>query len=85
LDGSTAAAGNKAQATANHRGAKPANGHTLLKELGKEFRRLNGAKMPAEIILVGGATILASYGFREITITIDYGCLRGGCINGDRH
>ncbi len=42
-----------------------------LKELGKEFRKLNGTKMPAEIILVGGAAILANYGFREMTYDID--------------
>lgn len=42
-----------------------------LKELGKEFRKLNGTKMPAEIVLIGGAAILASYGFREMTYDID--------------
>jgi len=42
-----------------------------LKELGKEFRKLNGTKTPAEIILIGGAAILASYGFREMTYDID--------------
>lgn len=42
-----------------------------LKELGKEFRKRNGTKMPAEIILVGGAAILANYGFREMTYDID--------------
>lgn len=42
-----------------------------LKELGKEFRKLNGIKMPAEIILIGGAAILANYGFREVTYDID--------------
>ena len=44
---------------------------TYLKELGKEFRKLNGTKMPAEIILIGGAAILANYGFREVTYDID--------------
>ena len=44
---------------------------TCLKELGKEFRRLNGTAMPAEIILIGGAAILANYGFREMTYDID--------------
>jgi len=44
---------------------------TYLKELGKEFRRLNGTKIPAEIILIGGAAILANYGFREATYDID--------------
>ncbi|MCL1896415.1 MAG: DUF6036 family nucleotidyltransferase [Clostridiales bacterium] len=42
-----------------------------LKELGKEFRKLNGTKMPAEIILIGGAAVLARYGFREMTYDVD--------------
>lgn len=42
-----------------------------LKELAKEFKRLNGSKMPGEIILIGGASILANYGFREKTYDID--------------
>lgn len=44
---------------------------SCLKELAKEFRRLNGTKMPAEIILTGGAAILLHYGFREMTYDID--------------
>lgn len=44
---------------------------SYLKELGKEFRKRNGTKMPAEIILVGGAAILANYAFREMTYDID--------------
>ena len=47
------------------------NLNTCLKELGKEFRKLNGTKIPAEIILIGGAAILANYGFREATYDID--------------
>ena len=42
-----------------------------LKELAKEFRKRNGKNIPAEIILVGGAAILANYGFREMTYDID--------------
>lgn len=42
-----------------------------LKELSKEFRKLNGKKVPAEIVLVGGASILVNYGFRETTYDID--------------
>lgn len=42
-----------------------------LKELAKEFRRSNGKSMPAEIILVGGASVLINYGFREITYDMD--------------
>lgn len=42
-----------------------------LKALGKEFRRLNGKETPADIILIGGAAVLANYGFREMTTDID--------------
>lgn len=44
---------------------------SYLKELAKEFRKLNGTKMPAEIILIGGASILINYGFREMTYDMD--------------
>ena len=44
---------------------------TYLKELAKEFRRLNGKRVPAEIVLVGGAAILTNYGFRDMTTDID--------------
>lgn len=44
---------------------------TYFKELAKEFRRLNGKSMPAEIVLVGGAAILINYGFRDMTADID--------------
>ncbi|GHU82605.1 hypothetical protein AGMMS50284_4750 [Clostridia bacterium] len=47
------------------------NLNTYLKEVAKEFRRRSGTKMPAEIILIGGAAILANYGFREMTYDID--------------
>ncbi len=47
------------------------NLNTYLKALGKEFRKLNGKVTPAEIILIGGAAVLANYGFREITLDID--------------
>ncbi|MBE6772935.1 MAG: hypothetical protein E7544_01800 [Ruminococcaceae bacterium] len=42
-----------------------------LKELGKEYRKLVGKGMPSEIILIGGAAILANYGFREMTTDVD--------------
>lgn len=42
-----------------------------LKELAKEFRKKNGSKLPAEIILIGGASILINYGFREMTYDMD--------------
>lgn len=37
-----------------------------LKELAKEYRKLVGKNMPAEIILIGGASILTNYGFRDM-------------------
>ncbi len=42
-----------------------------LRELAKEFRKKNGKYMKAEIILTGGAAIVANYGFREMTYDID--------------
>ncbi|MCL1808634.1 MAG: DUF6036 family nucleotidyltransferase [Clostridiales bacterium] len=56
--------------SAEHRFTKE-NLDACLKELAKEFKKRNGSKMPAEIILVGGAAILAQYGFREMTYDID--------------
>ena len=44
---------------------------TYLKELAKEFRKINGKTLPAEVILVGGAAILANYGFRDKTYDVD--------------
>lgn len=42
-----------------------------LKEVAKEFRKRNGKSMPAEIILIGGASIVINYGFREMTYDVD--------------
>ena len=42
-----------------------------LGELAKEYRKLNGKRMKAEIILVGGAAVLTNYSFREMTMDID--------------
>ena len=36
----------------------------LLREIAKEYRKRAGKNMPAEIILVGGASVLINYGFR---------------------
>ena len=44
---------------------------SYLMELAKEFRKKNGSRMPAEIILIGGASILINYGFREMTYDMD--------------
>jgi len=47
------------------------NLNIILKDLGKEFRKLNGVKMRAEIVLIGGGAILANYKFRDMTTDID--------------
>ena len=47
------------------------NLNEYLKDLAKEFRKLNGNKTSAEIVLIGGAAILVGYGFRELTYDID--------------
>ena len=39
---------------------------TYLKELAKEYRKLVGKNMRAELILIGGASVLVNYGFRDI-------------------
>ena len=43
----------------------------ILKDLGKAYRKCGGKNMPAELIIVGGAAILANYGFRELSYDID--------------
>jgi len=47
------------------------NLNKYLSALANEFRKLNGTKMPAEIILIGGASVLANYGFRNVTYDVD--------------
>lgn len=42
-----------------------------LRELGKEYRRISDKAVPAEIILISGASILANYGFRDMTYDMD--------------
>ena len=42
-----------------------------LKELAKEFRKLNGKTIPADIVLIGGASIVINYGFRNMTYDMD--------------
>lgn len=44
---------------------------SLLAELAKEYKRISGRKMHAEIIMVGGAAIVSQYGFRASTTDID--------------
>lgn len=42
-----------------------------LMALAKEYRRIAGRGMPAEIVLVGGAAVLTGYGFRAMTSDVD--------------
>lgn len=42
-----------------------------LKELAKEYRKRSGKNTPAEIILIGGASVVINYGFREMTYDVD--------------
>ncbi len=44
---------------------------TYLKEVAKEYRKQIGKNTPAEIILIGGASVLVNYGFRDMTTDID--------------
>lgn len=42
-----------------------------LKEVAGEYRKRAGRRMPAELILIGGASVLINYGFRNMTADID--------------
>lgn len=44
---------------------------TYFMALAKEYRRLGGKAMPAELILIGGASVLINYGFRAMTADVD--------------
>lgn len=42
-----------------------------LRQLAKEYRRLNGTSVEAELVLIGGAAVLLNYGFRDMTYDVD--------------
>lgn len=42
-----------------------------LKELAKEFKRLTGRKTSAEIIIVGGGSVLLNYDFKMNSVDVD--------------
>ena len=44
---------------------------TYLKAVAKEYRKISGKGIPAELILIGGACVLINYGFRNMTTDID--------------
>ena len=68
-----------------------ANLDYYLKAAAKEYRRLAGKNVPAELILVGGASVLINYGFRDMTTDIDALILAASCMKdavntvGDRY
>lgn len=57
--------------TENSNVFKKDNLDLYLKELAKEYKKLVGKNMPAEIILIGGAAIIERYDFRDMTTDID--------------
>lgn len=44
---------------------------SYLKEVSREYRKLSTRAMPAELILIGGASVLINYGFRDMTTDVD--------------
>lgn len=42
-----------------------------LKEVAKEYRRRERNGIPAEIILIGGSSVVLNYGFRDSTLDVD--------------
>lgn len=42
-----------------------------LNELSKEYKKLGGRKVPIDIVLIGGAAVIESYGFRDMTTDVD--------------
>ena len=47
------------------------NINLYLQSVAKEYRKLGGKSMPAEMVLIGGASVLINYGFRGTTRDID--------------
>ncbi len=45
-----------------------------LREVAKAYKKLDGKEMPAEIVLIGGAAILAAYGFSRYRLFRTVGC-----------
>ena len=47
------------------------NAYMILKAFAKEYKKQNGNRVPIEIVIVGGGSILLNYGFRDNTQDID--------------
>ncbi|MBR0172036.1 MAG: hypothetical protein IJQ21_04540 [Lachnospiraceae bacterium] len=62
-----------------------------LKEVAREYRKRSGKSTPAELVLVGGASVLINYGFRNMTTDIDALIFASSAMKdaigivGDRH
>ncbi len=56
------------------------NINEYFQELGKEYRKLTGGNMDAEVIIVGGGAIVLNHGFREATDDIDVMIERGSLL-----
>ena len=57
--------------TENEKVLKKDNLNYYLNELSNEYKKLVGRKMPAELILIGGAAVIENYGFRDMTTDVD--------------
>lgn len=64
---------------------KKRNLDMYLKALSKEYRKRAGRKGEAELILIGGASILLNYGFREMTTDIDAIIWADSCMKDAIH
>ena len=47
------------------------NAYKILRAFAKEYRKKHGEKIPAEIVIVGGGSLLLNYGFRDMTKDFD--------------
>ncbi len=47
------------------------NFNKILAELGKEYRRRSGKSIKAEVVITGGAAVIAKYGFRDKSYDMD--------------
>lgn len=54
---------------------------TYLKEVAKEYRKRSGKATPAELVLIGGASVLINYGFRDMTTDVDALILASSAMN----
>lgn len=56
------------------------NLNKYLSELAKRYRKISGGRIRAEIILIGGASVLVNYGFRDSTSDMDAIILAASCM-----